>query len=279
MRAAFAGAVAALALAVPAPGANPGDADIAALQVGLRALDLYDGNIDGLAGSATFGGLGRLPGATTPTSAATRAAFGDFGAHPLGSRPLLAGISGWDVGALQFLLAWHGFPSGPIDGAFGERTTAALLRFQGWAGIPPIGVAGPQTLAALRAPLPRSPIGLAAPLPAPIGDGFGPRGNRFHTGVDFIAARGTPVGAAGDGVVLSAGPSGGGFGRTVEIDHGEGVTTLYAHLSTVRARVGQRVSRATTVGLVGSTGGATGPHLHFEVRVRGAAVDPATALR
>src|SRR5581483_2227746 len=142
------------------------DADVAALQVGLRALDLYEGDIDGLAGDGTLLGLGRLPGAAGLTSSATRAAFGDFGAHPLGSRPLVPGTSGWDVGALQFLLAWHGFPSGPIDGAFGERTAKALLRFQRWAGIPPVGVAGPQTLAALRGPLPQSPVTLAFPLSA-----------------------------------------------------------------------------------------------------------------
>jgi murein DD-endopeptidase MepM/ murein hydrolase activator NlpD len=140
-------------------------------------------------------------------------------------------------------------------------------------------VAGPQTLAALRTPPPRSPVSLAYPLSAPIGDGFGPRGNRFHSGVDFVAAKGTPTAAAGDGVVVSAGPWGGGYGKAVEIDHGNGVTTLYAHLSALRAEPGQRVATGTTVGLVGSTGDASGPHLHFEVRVRGAAVDPATALR
>ena len=280
MRAALVGLVAAAAFLVPLPAqaSTRGDADVAALQVGLRALGLYRGDVDGLAGPETLAGLRRLPGATTPLSAATRAALGDFGAHPLGSRPLVAGTVGWDVAALQFLLAWHGFPSGPMDGAFGPRTEAALVRFQQWAGVPPIAVAGPLTLSALRVRPPVSPIQLAAPLTGPVSDGFGPRGARFHAGIDFPAAAGTPVAAAGEGIVVQAGRRAGGFGRTVEIEHDQGVTTLYAHLSKVLAKVGQRVSRGTTIGLVGATGDADGPHLHFEVRVRGASVDPATAL-
>jgi murein DD-endopeptidase MepM/ murein hydrolase activator NlpD len=280
MRAGLVGFLAALALLFPvsAPGATPGDADAAALQVGLRALGLYQGDVDGLVGDQTLAALRKLPGATTPLSPATRAALGDFGAHPLGSRPLVAGCSGWDAAALQFLLAWHGFPSGPMDGAFGPRTEAALVRFQQWAGIPPIGVAGPLTLAALRSPPPVSPIPLAVPLAGAAGDGFGPRGVRFHAGIDIPAASGTSVAAAGDGIVVAAGWRDGGFGRTVQIEHDQGVTTLYAHLSELLAKPGQRISRGTTLGLVGATGDATGPHLHFEVRVRGAAVDPMTAL-
>ena len=159
--------IAAVALALGAPstaGAAPGgDPDVAALQVGLTARDLYDGDIDGYAGPQTLSALNRLAGATTALSPATRAALGRFGAHPLGSRPLVAGTSGWDVAALQFLLAWHGFPSGTFDGAFGARTRAALLAFQRWAGIDPIAVAGPQTLAALRQPPPTSPVRIFAP--------------------------------------------------------------------------------------------------------------------
>jgi murein DD-endopeptidase MepM/ murein hydrolase activator NlpD len=281
MRAALAGAAAAVALLLPtpAPAASPGDADVAALQVGLRALAFYRGDIDGLVGAETMGGLRRLSGATTPHSSATRAAFGGFGSHLIGSRALVPGTSGWDVAGLQFLLAWHGFPCGPLDGAFGRRTQAALVRFQTWAGIPPSGIARARTLGALRAsPPPQSPLSLSAPITAPIGDGFGPRGDRFHTGIDFTAATGTPVTAAGDGVVVDAGRRAGGYGQIVEIEHEQGVTTVYAHLSAVLVEPGQRIARGSTVGLVGATGDATGPHLHFEVRVRGAAVDPASAL-
>jgi murein DD-endopeptidase MepM/ murein hydrolase activator NlpD len=280
MRARIACTVAvALALAGPsAAGAgSAGAAEVAALQVGLTVRDLYDGDIDGYAGPQTLSALSRLPGATTALAPATRAALGGFGAHPLGSRPLVAGTSGWDVAALQFLLAWHGFPSGALDGAFGAHTKAALLAFQRWAGIDPIAVAGPQTLAALRQPPPASPVRISAPIDAEPTDGFGPRGMRFHTGIDYPAPLGTPVVAARDGVVAAVGTLAG-YGNVVELAHGQGVTTLYAHLSSTFVEPGKRVARGTVVGLVGRTGDATGPHLHFELRLRGAAIDPAGAL-
>jgi murein DD-endopeptidase MepM/ murein hydrolase activator NlpD len=272
-------AAVALALGAPSPaGATPaGDADVAALQVGLAARDLYGGDIDGYAGPQTLSALNRLPGATTALAPATRAALGGFGGHPLGSRPLVAGTSGWDVAALQFLLAWHGFPSGTLDGTFGAHTRAALLAFQRWAGIDPIAVAGPQTLAALREPPPASPVRLSAPIDAEPTDGFGPRGMRFHTGIDFPAPLGTPVVAARDGVVVAVGPLPG-YGNVVELSHEQGVTTLYAHLSRTLVEPGRRVIHGAVVGLVGRTGDATGPHLHFELRLRGAAIDPAGAL-
>jgi murein DD-endopeptidase MepM/ murein hydrolase activator NlpD len=69
-----------------------------------------------------------------------------------------------------------------------------------------------------------------------------------------------------------------GYGKLVEVAHGGGVVSMYAHLSTISVRVGQSVATRTRVGRVGSTGEATGPHLHFEVRVRGAAVDPVPSL-
>ncbi len=273
--------IAAFALALcapPAAGAAPaGDADVAALQVGLAVRNLYDGDIDGYAGPRTLSALNRLPGATTALAPATRTALGGFGAHALGSRPLVAGTSGWDVAALQFLLAWHGFPSGTLDGTFGARTKAALLAFQRWGGIVPIAVAGPQTLAALRQPPPASPVRLNAPIDADPTDGFGPRGMGFHTGIDYPALPGTPVVATRDGVVAAAGALPG-YGNVVELAHGRGVNTLYAHLSRILVERGRGVARGTVIGLVGRTGDATGPHLHFELRLRGAAIDPAGAL-
>jgi peptidoglycan hydrolase-like protein with peptidoglycan-binding domain len=254
------------------------DADVAALQVGLRGAGLYDGDIDGLAGSLTAAALRRLKGATAPLSGDTREALGVYGAPTLGSRPLAGGCTGWDVAALQFELAWHGFASGTFDGVFGPATEAALVRFQRWAGVPAIGIAGPLTLAALRTRPPVSPVHLAMPIAAAPGDEFGPRGARFHAGIDFPAPFGTTVEAAGPATVVAAGWRAGGFGNAVELDHGGGVTTLYAHMSAVLVKPGQRVETGTAVGLVGDTGHATGPHLHFEVHVRGAAVDPATAL-
>jgi len=115
------------------------------------------------------------------------------------------------------------------------------------------------------------------PLLAAVGDRFGPRDGGFHAGIDLLASAGTDVIAAAPGRVTWARRRDG-WGKLVTIAHGHGVRTMYAHLSTVGVRVGQWISGGTLVGLVGATGDATGPHLHFEVRVRGAAVDPLHAL-
>ena len=113
---------------------------------------------------------------------------------------------------------------------------------------------------------------------APLGDTFGPRGNRFHAGIDLIAPRGTPIQAAASGRVVFAGPARGGWGKLVVVLNSDGVRTLYAHLSKIDVRRGMLVDTGTRLGLVGATGDASGPHLHFEVRFRGAAVDPSSAL-
>ena len=121
---------------------------------------------------------------------------------------------------------------------------------------------------------------LSVPIPgAPITSGFGPRVHpiygdvRMHTGIDFGASSGTPIRAAADGVVVSAGPLGG-YGNATVIDHGNGLATLYGHQSSIAVAPGQRVRRGQVIGYVGCTGLCTGPHLHFEVRVRGTPVDP-----
>ena len=261
-----------------------GSPNIAALQVGLRARGLYAGTVDGVLGPGTEQAVRRFQrraglAADGVPGARTRKAMGRYGRRgPLGRRELALGSRGWDVAALQFALAWHGFPSGPFDGYLGAHTDRALRRFQRWAALTPDGTAGPSTYAALRKPLPRSPLRLAHPLVAPVGDSFGPRGNRFHAGIDIPAPTGTPVAAAASGRVVFAGPSGSGWGRMVLIAHGSGVRTRYAHLSRIDVRLGQRVAISSIVGRVGSTGEATGPHLHFEVLVRGANVDPLSAF-
>jgi murein DD-endopeptidase MepM/ murein hydrolase activator NlpD len=268
------------ACAFPMAAQALGDADVAALQVTLKARGLYAGSVDGSLGPATVTAVRRFQvrrGLSPDGVIGTRTRQA-LGRAPLGRRVLRAGTSGWDVASLQFLLAWHGFPSGRLDGRFGADTDAALRRFQRWAGIGADGHAGPATFGALRAPLPRSSVALAAPCALAPTDGFGPRGNRFHSGLDYPLLRGAPVSAAGAGRVTHAGPLAGGWGTVVVIDHGRGVRTWYAHLSAARVKPGRRVSRGATIGLAGASGRATGSHLHFEVRVRGASVDPRGAL-
>jgi murein DD-endopeptidase MepM/ murein hydrolase activator NlpD len=192
---------------------------------------------------------------------------------------LVLGRRGWDVSGLQFLLAWHGFPSGNFDGHFGPRTNAALRRFQRWAGLFADGAAGPATFRALHRRPARSPMSMNRPVRAPVTDRFGPRGTRFHTGIDLPASHGARVRAARSGRVVFAGWDAGGFGNLIRVAHGNGVQSWYAHLSSFRVRRGSRVSAGTVIGRVGSSGFSTGPHLHFEVHVRGAAVDPLSALR
>lgn len=258
-----------------------GSADVAALQVGLRRQRLYTGDVDGQLGQGTIAAVrtlqqrAGLPPDGVPGKA-TRAALGPFGrARP---KILTRGAFGWAVAHLQFQLAWHGFPSGRFDGRYGEHLESAVRMFQQWAGLVEDGRAGPAVFARLKTPPPKSPIALSPPIYVAPGDRFGPRWSRFHSGVDYSAPRGTAVAAAGAGDVTYAGAMAGGWGRVVTIGHGADVRTMYAHLSDIRVRVGQRVVAGETIGLVGSSGNADGPHLHFEVRVRGAAVDPLTAL-
>ncbi|HEY3267736.1 MAG TPA: peptidoglycan DD-metalloendopeptidase family protein [Armatimonadota bacterium] len=121
--------------------------------------------------------------------------------------------------------------------------------------------------------------GLSMPVAARITSRFGMRFHpilhrfKLHTGIDFGVGIGTPIHAAGPGVVVHAGWWGA-YGNAVIIDHGGGVTTLYGHMSAVRCSRGQKVSRGEVIGLVGSTGWSTGPHCHFEVRRNGVPVNP-----
>lgn len=104
-----------------------------------------------------------------------------------------------------------------------------------------------------------------------------PRSGRPHPGVDIDGETGDPVGAAGKGTVILAGPAPAGYsgyGILVEIDHGQGVTTMYAHLSRVDVEAGQVLEPGEQLGAMGATGNVTGSHLHLEVRVGGRQVDP-----
>ena len=273
-----------LALAVPTAAAAIGRPSVAALQVTLRARGLYHGTIDGIAGPATNAALRRFQrrahlGVDGVVGPQTRRALGRYARHRYGERMLSSGKNGWDVAALQFALATHGFPSGTFDGGFGPRTQAALRRFQRFAHLGADGLAGPATYRALRTPPTYSPVSFLRPVRAAIGDRFGPRGDRFHAGVDFTAAWGAPVRAGRAGRVAFAGWDAGGFGYLVTLRHANGVRTMYAHLSRILVRRGQHLAAGSRLGRVGASGHAFGPHLHFEVRVRGAAVNPLPALR
>ena len=273
-----------LAVAAITPSATAADAGVAALQVGLHSHGLYKGPIDGITGPGTARAIRLLQkrahltvdGVVGPK---TRRALGRFAKHRLGSRKLLIGNRGWDVASLQFQLAEHGFPSGSFDGIFGPHIDTALRRFQDWAGLKTDGVAGSATLGALTAPPPMIPLPLAWPLAAPVlGDRFGPRGDRWHSGIDLPAPLRTPVYAARSGQVVWAGWRDGGWGFLVIVAHGRGERSMYAHLSRIDVRLGVWIGQGVRVGLIGATGDATGPHLHFEVRIRGASVDPLRAL-
>jgi murein DD-endopeptidase MepM/ murein hydrolase activator NlpD len=110
------------------------------------------------------------------------------------------------------------------------------------------------------------------PVNGPITSGFGPRWGRMHEGIDISAPSGTPIRAAGSGGIVLAAYTGG-YGNYTCISHGGGLSTCYGHQSSF-ARTSGSISQGSILGFVGSTGNSTGPHLHFEVRVGGQAVDP-----
>src|SRR5437763_5720210 len=116
--------------------------------------------------------------------------------------------------------------------------------------------------------------GLTWPAPGPITSPFG--GKRRHPGIDIDGVTGDPVRAAGQGTVVLAGmvPGYEGYGNLVMIEHGSGISTLYAHLSRVDVTLGEQIEQGQVVGAIGATGLAFGDHLHFEVRVTNHPVDP-----
>ncbi len=122
-----------------------------------------------------------------------------------------------------------------------------------------------------------SAAGFVWPISGTVTSGFGLRWGRMHEGLDIAAPTGTPIAAAASGKVIVAGWQGG-YGNLVVIDHGGGLATAYGHQSRLGVQVGDSVTQGGVVGYVGSTGHSTGPHLHFEVRVNGAARDPVPYL-
>lgn len=279
-----------IALLAPAPvAASP--ARVAALQSALQGLKLYGGSVDGIKGPLTRDGVRSLQrrrglhvdGVFGPQ---TRRALGWRGRPGLGSRVMRYGERGWDVAALQFLLQRAGHGPGRADGLFGPLTRAAVVRAQEAAGIGVDGLAGSVTIRSLRSgaggdsgEVPSGPVRFLRPVPGPIGDPFGaPRNGYTHTGVDFPEPEGTPIAAAGVGTVIYGAYNGGGYGNLVVIQHRLGYTSWYGHLSTITAHVGEDVVGGTRIGFVGSTGDATGPHLHFEVRHYDTPINPVPLL-
>jgi murein DD-endopeptidase MepM/ murein hydrolase activator NlpD len=123
-----------------------------------------------------------------------------------------------------------------------------------------------------------STTGIGWPLRGPINSYYGYRKGEFHTGIDIGGHTGDPYVAAASGTVVSAGWNGN-YGYTLVINHGNGIQTRYAHSSKLLVKAGESVSKGQTIGLVGSTGRSTGPHLHFEVIVNGDTVNPMSYLR
>jgi murein DD-endopeptidase MepM/ murein hydrolase activator NlpD len=151
---------------------------------------------------------------------------------------------------------------------------AALYRLQ-----PKLVIADRLKLVVDTLPLLR-PIGAGAEQSSPFGYRSDPftRGPAMHTGLDFRAEHGTTVKATAPGKVVTSGFTGG-YGNMVEVDHGNGLSTRYAHLSALLVDEGESVTAGTSIGRVGSTGRSTGPHLHYEVRMSEDAVDPQRFLR
>jgi murein DD-endopeptidase MepM/ murein hydrolase activator NlpD len=276
------GLLASTVLAAPAS-ARPRPA-IAALQVGLRSRGVYAGAIDGVSDRDTVAAVRRFQrrvglADTGVVNRRTRLALGRLGRPLAGGRSVGVGSFGWDVSVLEFELARHGFQPGSIDGRFDQQTLQAARRFRRFAGLPEHCLVEPATLRTLRrTELPRVEQALSWPVRGRLVGHFGVRGARLHPGVDIAAPYGRGVAAAGDGRVVWADRVKGGLGLVVRVAHRNGLESVYGHLSRIDVKLGQRLVRGGWIGLVGNTGRASRPRLYFEVRVRGAAVDPLSAL-
>lgn len=161
----------------------------------------------------------------------------------------------------------QGGPFIPAQPSAGEELAmdALVQRVQQWNGV--------------KAAMQRLPLAIPIRGDMQINSGFGTRADplnhrsAIHEGLDFGAPIGTPIYATGEGVVTLASPWDR-YGNTVEVDHGNGIVTRYAHMSRIKVKKGQRVTRSTVVGLVGNTGRSTGAHLHYEIRVSDVPKDP-----
>ena len=262
---------------------------VAAVQVALKRIGLYNATVDGVRGPMTKSAIVRfqrrrglaVDGVVGPQ---TRRAFGKRGRPAFGSRTMKRGDRGWDVAAMQYILARARLPARgdrcrlrPDDRHGAQELPARLWALRRRPGRPVDDLgATPRIANEGHDARGERPGAVAAAVPGPIGDRFGaPRkGRRTHTGIDFPVQAGTQVGAAGVGVTEFAGWNSGGYGNLVVVRHGLGYTTWYAHLSVITTYVGERVRGGTRLGYVGSTGHSTGPHLHLELRKNAVPVDP-----
>lgn len=216
------------------------------------------------------------------------------------SQQLRYGARGSSVKTLQRALRKRGIKV-PVDGAYGKRTRAGVRILQRRMKVKPTGIADARVLRRLgvkvRAvasapggvrnasggfdeyPVPQpndttpSAAGFVWPANGVVSSPFGPRWGRMHEGLDIAAPTGRPVRAAKAGVVITAAASGA-YGNLIVVDHGGGEQTRYAHLSAFAVATGTPVAIGQVIGRIGNTGRSTGPHLHFEIRFGGAAVDP-----
>lgn len=156
-----------------------------------------------------------------------------------------------------------------------EATLSALIRAR--QAPPESSSSAAPAAAANAAPARVGGSGVAWPTNGSVTSGFGYRWGSLHAGIDIANGSGTPIRAAKAGTIILAGWNGG-YGNCIVIDHGGGFSTLYGHMTRLRASDGQRVSQGDLIGDMGSTGNSTGSHLHFETRVNGSPQDPTRYL-
>ena len=160
-----------------------------------------------------------------------------------------------------------------------QRVAAGAPRFAVRSKVADTGLVVSFSSSPPRSAVPGGPIPSLLPAGGRLTSSFGWRGDpmhgatRFHSGVDLAAPAGSPIRATQAGSVTSAGWAGN-YGYMVTLDHGNGVETRYAHMSAINVEAGKTVNQGDIIGLVGSTGRSTGPHVHYEVRVGGRATNP-----